>query len=109
MGKMHRAQILLDPEQHDALAEIARRDGISISEIVRTAVETWLEEHRQEESERKQLEALNIIQAHRQALLARRDGQPFNFDPADLIERMREERSDELLSSAFDRPAKPGH
>lgn len=109
MGKMHRAQILLDPEQHDALAEIARRDGTSISEIVRTAVDTWLEEHWQEESTLKQLEALKIIRAHRQALLDRREGQPLNFDPADLIERMREERGDELLSSAFDRPEKPGH
>ena len=46
MSKMHRAQILLDPEQHDALAEIAQRDGTSISEIVRTAVNAWLEERR---------------------------------------------------------------
>jgi Arc/MetJ-type ribon-helix-helix transcriptional regulator len=108
MGKMHRAQILLDPGQHDTLAEIARRDGTSISEIVRAAVETWLEEYQQDESTRKQLEALDTIQAHRQALLARRDGQPLNFDPADLIMKMREERGDELLSGAFDRSAKPG-
>jgi hypothetical protein len=109
MSKMHRAQILLDPEQHNALAEIARQDGTSISEIVRMAVETWLEERQQDESMRKQLESLDTIQAHRQALLDRRDGQPLNFDPADLIERMREEHGDELLSSVFNNPANPGH
>jgi predicted transcriptional regulator len=48
MSKMHRAQILLDPDQHDALAEIAQRDGSSISEIVRNVVESWLIERRQE-------------------------------------------------------------
>ncbi len=109
MSKKHRAQILLDPEQHNALAEIARRDGTSISAIVRTAVETWLEERQQDESMHKQLESLDTIQAHRQALLDRRDGQPLNFDPADLIEEMREERGDELFSSAFDSPPNPGH
>ncbi|MEJ2597252.1 MAG: ribbon-helix-helix protein, CopG family [Anaerolineales bacterium] len=101
---MHRAQILLDPEQHDALAEIAQRDGTSISEIVRTAVNAWLEERRQDESMRRRLEALDTIQAHRQALLDRRNGQPLNFDPADLIERMREERGDELNSPLAQQP-----
>lgn len=105
MSKMQRAQILLYPEQHDALAEIAQRDGTSISDIVRTAIEAWLEERRQDESMHRRLEALDTIQAHRQALLDRRNGQPLNFDPADFIERMREERGDELLSSAFDGPA----
>jgi hypothetical protein len=35
MGKMHRAQILIDPEQHQSLVEIAQQEGTSISEIVR--------------------------------------------------------------------------
>jgi hypothetical protein len=52
---------------------------------------------------------LDTIGAHRQALLDRRDGQPLNIDLANLIEEMREERSDELLSSTFGRPANPGH
>jgi hypothetical protein len=109
MGKMHRAQILLDREQHNALAEIARRDGTSISEIVRTAVESWLEERQQDDRVRKHLEALDTIGAHRQALLDRRGGQPLNIDLDNLIEEMREERSNELLSSTFGRPANRGH
>ncbi len=104
MSKMHRAQILLDPEQHNALAEIARRDGTSISEIVRTVVESWLIERRQEESTRRQLEALDTIREHRQALLDQHKGQPLNIDLSNFIEEMREERDDELRANTFGRP-----
>jgi predicted transcriptional regulator len=104
MSKMHRAQILLDPDQHDALAEIAQRDGSSISEIVRNVVESWLIERRQEESTRGQLEALDTIREHRQALLDQHKGQPLNIDLSNLIEEMREKRDDELRASTFGRP-----
>jgi hypothetical protein len=109
MSKMHRAQILLNPEQHDALAEIARREGTSISEIVRTAVASWLEERQQDERTRKKPEALDTIREHRQALLDQHKGQPLNIDLANLIEQMREERDHELLASTFGRPSNPGH
>lgn len=78
MSKMHRAQILLDPDQHDALAEIAQRDGSSISEIVRNVVESWLVRRRQDESARKQLEALDTFREHRQRPLGQHKGQPPN-------------------------------
>jgi hypothetical protein len=103
MSKMHRAQILLDPEQHDALPEIARQDGTSISEIVRTAVESWPIERRQDESTRRQLEALDTIREHRQALLDQHKGQPLNIDLSNLISETREERDDELRASTFGR------
>jgi hypothetical protein len=48
------------------------------------------------------LESLDTIQTHRQALLARRDGQPLNFDLAGLIEEMRRERGNELFSSDYE-------
>ena len=49
MNKMHRAQILLEPDQHQKLAEIAQQEGTSISEIVRTAVQEWLDERKDDE------------------------------------------------------------
>jgi hypothetical protein len=79
MTKMYRAQFLLDPERHDALAEIARQDGTSISEIVRTAVESRLNERRQEESTRRQREALDTMREHRQALLEQHTFDPTKF------------------------------
>lgn len=40
---MYRAQILLEPEQHQALVEIARRENRSISEIARRLIQIGLE------------------------------------------------------------------
>ena len=101
MSKMHRAQILLDPEQHRALAKIAEQEGTSISEIVRTAVDEWLAGRQEEEVRRKRLADLEIIRAHRQEILDRRSGKPLEIDVAALIEQMRDERAAELLAAAF--------
>jgi predicted DNA-binding protein len=43
---MHRTQILLEPEQHRTLVEIARREGRSLSDIVREMLQRQLEERR---------------------------------------------------------------
>lgn len=101
MNKMHRAQILLEPKQHQELAEIAQEKGTSISEIVRTAVREWLAERSQDAIVRKRLEALKQIDQHRMAILARRDGKPLEIDIAETIEQIREERDDELLDDAY--------
>lgn len=101
MNKMHRAQILLEPEQHQELAEIAQERGTSISEIVRTAVREWLAERSQEEIVRQRLDALKQIEQHRQAILDRREGKPLEIDLVGIIEQTREERDDELLASVY--------
>ena len=102
MQKMHRAQILLDPEQHHTLGEIAQREGTSISEIVRTAVDQWLNERKENDVARLRLEALEQIAQHHQAILGRRNGRPIQIDLSAILEQMREERNAELLSNAFD-------
>jgi hypothetical protein len=40
---MYRAQILLDPEQHEALREIARLEKRSLSDLVREMLDKQLE------------------------------------------------------------------
>jgi hypothetical protein len=97
MGKLYRAQILLAAEQREALIEIARHTGMSVSGIVRDAVQDWLVEHGEEELIRHRLEDLEIIRAHRQAWLVRRGGKPLEIDVAGVIEQMRRERDDELI------------
>ncbi len=101
MEKMHRAQILLDPKQHDTLAEIAQQQGTSISEIVRTAVQEWLTEHQEDEILRQRLEDVEVIQARHQAQLVQRGGRPLEIDIESLIDQMRAERGDELLASVL--------
>jgi hypothetical protein len=44
IGQKHRAQILLEPTQHQALIEIARQEQRSISDIVRQIIAQHLEE-----------------------------------------------------------------
>ena len=102
MSKKHRAQILLDPQQHRKLAEIADEQGDSISGIVRAAIDEWLEGHGQEMERQKRLEALEIVLQHRQAVLARRDGVVLDLDSAEILNQVRDERADELFAGFFD-------
>jgi metal-responsive CopG/Arc/MetJ family transcriptional regulator len=101
MSKMHRAQILLDPRQREELAEISQREGASISELVRSAVDAWLDLRREDEQVRKRLEALQVVQAHRDALLERRGGQPLELHVDELLAQARDERGAELLAGAL--------
>lgn len=46
---MYRTQILLEPEQHKALAEIARREQRSLSDLVREMLQQQLEERKMQD------------------------------------------------------------
>ena len=48
MSTLHRAQLLLESEQHVALAEIAEQEGRSISDLVREIIRGHLAERDQE-------------------------------------------------------------
>jgi predicted DNA-binding protein len=61
MGNMHRAQLLLEPEQHEALAEISEQEGRSISELVREIVRQYLAERDEETRKRAALEAIEEL------------------------------------------------
>jgi Arc/MetJ-type ribon-helix-helix transcriptional regulator len=59
MRTLHRAQVLLEPEQHEALAEIAQQEGRSISDLVREIVRQHLAER---DEETRKLSALQAIE-----------------------------------------------
>jgi predicted DNA-binding ribbon-helix-helix protein len=44
VGQKHRTQILLEPEQHNALVEIAHQEERSLSDLVRRIVSQYLKE-----------------------------------------------------------------
>lgn len=100
MNKMHRAQILLEPDQHQKLTEIAQREDTSISEIVRTAVHKWLNEREDAEVLRQRLEALEQVDQHRQAIFARCNGKPLEIDLTATIDQIRGDRDDKLTDHA---------
>ena len=103
--KMQRTQILLEREQHEALVELAHKEGRSVSDVVREMLREQLEERRRAEADdlTRYLEALERIKKHREAILARRGGKPFEMDAAEEIHRMREERDEEILRAIADR------
>jgi len=95
----YRAQILLEQDQHTALAEIARRQSRSISELTREIVAQYLTQ--QEEALRQQQEAIDQIKNFRAKILARRGGKYLEIEVTKLIDEMREERSNEQFSNIF--------
>lgn len=98
--RLHRTQLLIAPEQHEALAEIARREGRSISDVARQTIGLGLEQLKQSEDTdlQKRLNALERIRENRNKILKRRGGKPIDIDVVELINQMREERDAHILA-----------
>ncbi len=87
----YRAQILLEPEQHAVLAQAARREERSISDLIREIVDQWLkqqDEQRLWEQCMQSLEHLNQIRERIQ--------QEYGVYQGDLLESARAERDEDL-------------
>lgn len=98
--RLYRAQILLEPDQHERLARLARREGRSLSEVVRGMVQAELERREGAVAERRRyrLEQIEAIRQSREQMLARRGGAPLGLAVADLIRDLREERDEEIVA-----------
>jgi Ribbon-helix-helix protein, copG family len=99
--RLHRTQILLEPEQHSKLAEIARREGRSISDVVRTMLDQQLQQRDQdieaqdiEAIRNRRLAALERIREHKEAILKARGGRYLDFDIVEAINQAREEQDE---------------
>lgn len=105
--RLYRAQILLEPEQHEKLVRIAGQEHRSLSEVIREIVQTELQrrENNERERQRRLLEGIERVKTTRGESLARRGGEPLNVNVADLIRQMRDERDEEIFASAF--PPRP--
>ncbi len=98
-GNKYRAQILLEPEQHKTLAEIAAREKRSVSDVVREAVAEYVTTHTKESIRERRLRGLEEINKFREKILSERGGKPIDIDVVELIHQMREERDNELLTA----------
>jgi predicted DNA-binding protein len=94
--RLYRTQILLEPEQHQSLSRIARRQSRSVSEIVREIIREYLAE--EEEALRGQADAFKEIEAHRAEIIARNGGKPLDVDITAILEKIRQERADEIYA-----------
>lgn len=97
-ARLYRTQVLLEPDQHRALAEISRRERRSISQVVREVVAADLLRREQEAGARRVrgLQTLERIRQHREDILAEREGKPIDFDVVEEINHMREERDEQI-------------
>ncbi len=94
--RLRRTQILLEPEQHRALAELAKREGRSISEMAREILGRELEARKQAEDavSRRRFEGLERVRKLRAEIVEENGGQLIDFDVVESVNRMREERDE---------------
>ena len=87
----YRAQILLEPEQHNALAEVARRENRSISELMREIVDQWLSQQDNQRLWEQRMEALERLSQIRERIQ-----QEYGVYQGDLIEQARADRDEDF-------------
>jgi len=87
--RLHRAQLLLEPNQYEKLTELAKDQGKSISAMTREILTLGLKLFRSEKDRR--LEALEKLQAIRKGF-AQKHGVYLN----DIVAEVREEREKQI-------------
>jgi Arc/MetJ-type ribon-helix-helix transcriptional regulator len=88
--RMYRAQILLEPAQHKALAEIAQREESSISEVVREILGEYLDQQREERAWEKRMQTLKRLGNIRERVEAQ-----YGVYQGDLIGEARSEHGED--------------
>jgi hypothetical protein len=94
MESLQRVNLLLERRQREALQRVARREGRSVSDLVRAYITLGLNEGNNRQDER--IHALENARALKQHILDRRGGKPLT-DAGVILDRIREKRTHELL------------
>jgi predicted DNA-binding protein len=92
-GNYHRAQILLEPEQHRRLKQIAERQGRSISDVARGIVSAGLEAMAAEDEARAV--RWTQVQQHLRVIRERAQARKGIYQ-GDLVGQIRAERDEDL-------------
>lgn len=91
MSTLYRAQILLKPEQHHVLTEIARQQGRSLSDLVREIVREHLAQRDRETRLQQELDAIDAL-----AQIRRQVQETHGTYVADLLGEVRAEREQDV-------------
>ena len=89
--RLYRTQILLEPEQHQALTEIAEQEDRSLSDLVREILRDYLEQLQEENKVQQGLEALQRLKAIREETRQR-----YGVYQGNIVDEIREERDEEI-------------
>ncbi len=97
--RLHRTQLLLEPDQHRALAEIAAQERRSISDVVRGIIREKLAAQDQDlETRRRRGRALiERVRRLREQILDDRGGKPIETDFLQELDDAREERTRRII------------
>ena len=91
MSSFRRTQLLLEPGQHQILAEIARQEGRSFSGLVRDIVREHLSEREQEARRQQEMRAVEGLAQIRERLQ-----QQCGVYQGNLLDKVRAEREEEI-------------
>ena len=97
--RMHRTQILIEPEQHKALSELAKVERKSISKIIREILREYFANQSGEARWRNRDKTLQRAKNVRNSILDERDGKPIGLDMIALMDEIREARDVGLFST----------
>lgn len=95
----HRTHLLLNPEQHKALSQIARREGRSISDLAREIVQEAIEQRQKSyaSEQKKKLAALDRARRIWLEIVKEHGGTALNLDFGETLAELRGERDDQIL------------
>lgn len=88
--RMYRAQILLKPDLHRRLRQIAAREHRSISDVSRDLLEMAIQQREREISER--LERVRAAQSVAEKIWQELGGRSLEVDVVDLLNQTRDEK-----------------
>jgi len=91
MSNLYRAQILLEPEQHRVLTQIAQREGRSVSDVVREILRQHLAERDREAQLQRELRAIEELTRIRRQLQ-----EQYGVYQVDLLDEVRAEREQDV-------------
>jgi hypothetical protein len=94
MADLQRVNLLLERRQREALERLARQRNRSVSDLVREYIAAGLREDNSQQRER--MLALENARTLTERIRKRRKGKPITKS-VKVLERIREERGDELL------------
>lgn len=94
-----RTQLLLEPEQHAKLQDIAEDEQRSLSAVVREAVDVFLAERSTASRRERGARALDRARELRRRMRENRGGKPMAVDLPEVLEKLREERDAWILEA----------
>jgi hypothetical protein len=97
-GKLKRVQMLLEPRQHAALADIAKQQGKSVAEVTRQLIDLGLATLNQDDEFTRRASALRKAEGLRHKL-EERHGRPLTINVGVDLADIREKRDERIANS----------